>query len=163
MQTRVLYPIINIGMMIAFLFLAITKLPYQIGEGEMHGPVNGTVLADAEFIPPHLATATATIASPGPGPAGTTGTTGDPPSLTMIATGARFVETAQVGTSTQIATDVHGAETTPAPLLTSLVRNRPSIWGSRGFYVLLGLVYVTLLGLFIKQVVSISGGSHEQD
>ncbi len=136
----------------------------------MHGPVNGAALtvlmqdlghplASAEFIPSHLATATETTASPSPGPAGPTV---EPPSPTVITTGTRFVETAQVGTSTQIATDVHRAETTPIPLLASMARNKPSIWGSKGFYVLLGLVYITLLGLFIKQVISIAGGGHEQ-
>ncbi len=50
----------------------------------------------------------------------------------------------------------------PSRLLDRLADDKPSIWGSKGFYVLLGLVYVTLLGLFIKQVISISGGGHEQ-
>jgi len=76
------------------------------------------------------------------------------PSPTVIAAGTRFVKTAQFATSTQITTDVGRAETTPAPLLDNLARNKPSVWGCKGFYVLLGLVYVTLLGLFIRQVLS---------
>jgi hypothetical protein len=83
-------------------------------------------------------------------------------SPTAIVTDTQFVETAQIGTSTQIATDVGRAETTPVPLLTGLTRNRPSIWGSRGFYVLLGLIYVTLLGLFIERIIRIAGSGHEQ-
>lgn len=63
--------------------------------------------------------------------------------------------------ATGIATYTAGAEPS-SPLLDRLVRNKPSIWGNKGFYILLGLVYVTLLGLFLKQVVSISGGGREQ-
>ena len=138
MQIRVLYPI---GMMIALSFLLIVVLPYQIGGGEMPGSVNGVVATET--------TVSATVAA-------------QPPSLTAVATGARFVETAQVGTSTRIATDVWHVETTPVPLLSSLARNKPSIWGNRGFYVLLGFIYATLLGLFIKQVISISVSGDEQ-
>ena len=76
------------------------------------------------------------------------------PSPTVIAAGTRFVETVQFATSTQITTDVGRAETTPAPLLDSLARNKPSVWGSKGFYILLGLIYIVLLGLFVKQVLS---------
>ena len=76
--------------------------------------------------------------------------TAEPPSPTAIATGTR------------IATDVRHAKTTPVPLLTGLARNKPSIWGSKGFYVLLGLIYVALLGLFIKQIISIAGGGRQQ-
>lgn len=83
-------------------------------------------------------------------------------SPTVVATATRFAEAAMVGTSTPVATDVRHVETTPSPLLTGLARNKPSIWGNRAFYVLLGLVYVTLLGLFIKQVFSVLGGGHEQ-
>jgi hypothetical protein len=83
-------------------------------------------------------------------------------SPTTIVTDTRLVAAPQVGTSQEIATDVGRIETTPAPLLTGLTRNRPSIWGSRGFYVLLGLIYVTLLGLFIERIIHIAGGNHEQ-
>lgn len=138
MQIRVLY---QIGMMIAFSFLLIVVLPYQIDGGERLGSVNGVV-----------ATATTVSAA----------VTAGPPSLTAVATGSRFLETTQVGTSTLIATDVWRVETTPGPLLTGLARNKPSVWGSRGFYVLLGLIYVTLLGLFIKQTISIAEGGREQ-
>jgi len=138
MQIRVLYPI---GMMIAFSFLLIMILPCQIGGGEMLGSVNGVVATET--------TVSATVAA-------------QPPPLTAVATGSRFLETTQVGTSTQIATDVRHAETTPVPLLTGLARNKPSVWGNRGFYVLLSFIYVTLLGLFIKQVINISGDGREQ-
>ena len=142
MQIRVLSQVISLGMTIALLLLLIMVFPCQVGGGEVHGLVNGAAV--------------------GPGPIVSATVTAEPPSPTMIDTGARFVETAQVSTSAQIATDVRRAETTPAPLLTGLARNKPSIWGSRGFYVLLVLVYVTLLGLFIKQVISVSEGGHEQ-
>lgn len=138
----------------------------------MHRPVNDTALtvlmqdlghplANADFIPSHLATATeATQSIPSPGPTVVSSSTvsatvtAEPPSLTAVATGTRFVETVQVGTSTQIATDVRRAETTPVPLFTGLVRNKPSIWGSKGFYILLGVLYLTLLCLFLKQIIS---------
>jgi hypothetical protein len=138
MQIRVLYPI---GMMIALSFLLMVGLPYQIGGGEMPGSVNGVAVTTT--------TVSATV-------------TVEPLSLTVIAPGTRFVEPAQVGTSTRIATDARRAEITPVPLLTGLTRNKPSVWGSKGFYVLLGLIYVTLLGLFIKHIISISGGDGEQ-
>ena len=127
--------------MIAFSFLLIVVLPCQIGEGEMLGSVNGVVATET--------TVSAAV-------------TAQPPSLTAIATGTRLLETVQVGTSTRIATDVRHVETTPASLLTGLARSKPSIWGSKGFYVLLGFIYVTLLGLFIKQIISVSGGGREQ-
>ena len=41
-----------------------------------------------------------------------------------------------------------------SPLLDCLVRNKPSIWGNKGFYVLSGVLYLTLLGLFLKQIIS---------
>ena len=40
-----------------------------------------------------------------------------------------------------------------SPLLDRLVRNKPSIWGNKGFYVLSGVLYLTLLGLFLKQII----------
>ena len=131
MQICVLHPVVNIGLMMALLFLLIAALPSP----------EPTVMAGSTVS----ATATAR-----------------PPSPTAIATGSQFMETAQVGTSTQIATDVGCAETAPVPLLTGLARNKPSIWGNRGFYVLLGLIYLTLLGLFIKHIISISGGGRKQ-
>jgi len=138
MQIRVLY---LVGMMIVFSLLLTMVLPCQISEGEMPGSENGVVATET--------TVSATI-------------TAEPPSPTVVATGTRFVATVQVSTSTRIATDAHHVETTPVPLLTGLARNKPSIWGSRGFYVLLGLIYVTLLGLFIKQIINIPTGGCEQ-
>ena len=155
MQIRAPYPVINIGMTIASLFFLIVVFPCQIGGGEIHGSVSGTAstvlrwdsghpLADDEFIPTMSATFTAELSSP-----------------TAIVTDTRFMETAQVGTSTKIATDVGRAEITPVPLLTGLARDKPSMWGSKGFYVLLSLVYITLLGLLIRQIISIGGGGPE--
>jgi hypothetical protein len=138
MQIRVLYPV---GMMIVFAFLLIMVLPCQISGGEMLGSENGVVAAETAVS----ATMTAELPSP-----------------TVIATDTPFLEIAQVSTSTRIATNVGHVETTPAPLLTGLARNKPSIWGSKGFYVLLGLIYVTLLGLFIKQITNIPTGGREQ-
>jgi len=170
MRIHSLFQIIKLSALIASLFSLVLFFPCQSGEMSEKGLMYSAALAvprqnleqppaDSEFAPPRLATVTEVTAAPGSGPAGSTM---EPSSPTVIATGTRFVETAQIGTSTQIATDVRRAKTSWVPLLTGLVRNRPSIWGSKGFYVLLGLIYVTLLGLFIKQVISISGGSHEQ-
>jgi hypothetical protein len=156
MQIRVLYPVVNIGMTIASLLLLIVGLPCQIGGGETRGSVSDTVLtvlgwdlerplADDEFILNMSATVTAELSSP-----------------TAIVTNTRFAETPQVGTSTEIATDVGRVEIMPVSLLTGLARDKPSIWGSKGFYVLLGFIYVTLLGLFIKQIISIAGSGREQ-
>jgi len=86
--------------------------------------------------------------------------TARPLSRTAIVTDTRFLET-PLGTSTQIATDVGRAEITPVPLLTGLARDKPSVWGNKGFYVLLGFVYVTLLGLFIERIIGIAGGGPE--
>lgn len=44
----------------------------------------------------------------------------------------------------------------PAPILDRLADGKPSIWGDKRLYVLLGFIYVTLFGLFLKQVISIS-------
>jgi len=42
----------------------------------------------------------------------------------------------------------------PSLLLTRLADEKPSVWGSKSLYILLSLTYVTLLGLFLKQVIS---------
>jgi hypothetical protein len=42
----------------------------------------------------------------------------------------------------------------PAFLLDRLVRNKPSIWGHKGYYVLLGIVYLTLVFFFLKQIIN---------
>jgi len=41
----------------------------------------------------------------------------------------------------------------PSPLLDRLIKNKPSVWGNKGFYVLLGALYLTLLGLFLRQIL----------
>jgi hypothetical protein len=61
-------------------------------------------------------------------------------------------------TTTTVAADVatHTAVVRPSPsspLLDRLVKNKPSIWGNKGFYVLLGALYLTLMGLFLKRVL----------
>lgn len=49
----------------------------------------------------------------------------------------------------------------PSPLLDRLVRNKPSIWGNKAFYVLLGVLYLTLLCLFLKQIISPLSVNHD--
>lgn len=69
------------------------------------------------------------------------------------------------GTATSIATStmaLPAPSAPPFPLLDRLAEDKPSIWGDKRFYVLLGLIYLTLLGLFIKQIIIISGGDREQ-
>ena len=46
----------------------------------------------------------------------------------------------------------------PSALLDRLADDKPSIWGDKRFYVLLGLIYIILFGLFVKQVISIARG-----
>lgn len=65
------------------------------------------------------------------------------------------------GTATFIATSTMALPALSAPpssLLDRLADDKPSIWGDKRFYVLLGLVYVTSLGLFIKQIISSGSG-----
>ena len=135
-------------------------LPCQIGVPKRD---LGCSFADAKFTLSRLPTPIETVwgapssvpASPTMMPSLAVSVTVTLKSVTPIVTSTGFVEVAQLATSTGIATDVLRAKTTPAPLLDSLVRNRPSIWGNKGFYVLLGLVYIALLALFIKQILSI--------
>jgi hypothetical protein len=57
------------------------------------------------------------------------------------------------GVATGLATYTTGVRSPPSsPLLDRLVKNKPSIWGNKGFYALLGAIYLTLLGLFLKQI-----------
>ena len=55
--------------------------------------------------------------------------------------------------ATSLATYTAGVRSLPSPLLDRLVKNKPSIWGNKGFYVLLGALYLTLLGLFLRQIL----------
>jgi hypothetical protein len=66
----------------------------------------------------------------------------------------------KVTTPTPTSTPVRVLPMPPSLLLDRLADKKPSIWGSKGFYILLGLVYITLLGLFLKQVISTR--SHKQ-
>ena len=57
--------------------------------------------------------------------------------------------------ATSIATHTARVGSEPSSsLLDRLVRNKPSIWGNKGFYILLGVLYLTLLCLFLKQIIS---------
>lgn len=170
MRIRVLLRAINLSMMIAFLSSLTMSVMCQIGGGWIRGPANSTALtvvkqhlghplADDQFIPSDLATPTQIIRAtptntPAPLRQPLTAVAWSPP-VTVITTDTRFVGTSQFGTSTGIATDVGRAETTPAPLLDSLARNRPSMWGSKWFYALLGVLYLALLCLFVKQILSL--------
>ena len=58
------------------------------------------------------------------------------------------------GVATNMATGTIGVRPVPpSPLLDRLIKNKPSIWGSKGFYVLVGALYLTLLGLFLRQIL----------
>ena len=64
--------------------------------------------------------------------------------------------------ATGIATHTVGVVSEPSsPLLDRLVRNKPSVWGSKAFYILLGVLYLTLLGLFLKQIISSLSASRD--
>ena len=57
------------------------------------------------------------------------------------------------GVATNMATGTMGVRPVPPSLLLDrLIENKPSVWGSKGFYVLLGALYLTLLGLFLRQI-----------
>jgi len=65
---------------------------------------------------------------------------------------------AGLATSTATSTMVLPASLpTPSSLLDRLANEKPSIWGDKRLYVVFGLMYVTLFGLFLKQVISICG------
>lgn len=115
-------------------------IPCQIGEVGMCEPPNGAALTVPSI--------------PGLGVSVTVTSKTVPPTV-IASTG--FLEVANLATATGVATDALRAKTTPMPLLDSLVRNRPSIWGNKGFFFLLGLVYIALLGLFIKQILGSLG------
>jgi len=58
------------------------------------------------------------------------------------------------GVATNMATYTVGVKPEPpSPLLDRLIKNKPSVWGNKGFYVLLGALYLTLLGLFLRQIL----------
>lgn len=74
---------------------------------------------------------------------------------TATATWATWIATAtNVATPTPTSTPVRVLPLPPSLLLDRLAAKKPSVWGSKGFYILLGLSYLTLLGLFLKQVIS---------
>ncbi len=60
----------------------------------------------------------------------------------------------KVTTPTPTSTPARALPMPPSLLLARLVAKKPSIWGSRGFYILLGIAYIALLGLFLKHVIS---------
>ena len=74
------------------------------------------------------------------------------------ATWATWIATVtKVATPTPTPKPARALPMPPSLLLARLAARKPSIWGSRSFYILLGLAYVTLLGLFLKQVIKTLG------
>ncbi len=43
-------------------------------------------------------------------------------------------------------------------LLDRLTRNKPGVWGNRGFYAALAVIYVVLLVLFLRRVFRLGKG-----
>jgi len=72
-------------------------------------------------------------------------------SPTSIATTTTVTWATWTATTTSVATNL--ATYTTSPLLDRLVKNKPSIWSNKGFYVLSGALYLTLLGLFLRQIL----------
>ena len=77
-------------------------------------------------------------------------------SPTNIATTTTVTWATWTATTTSVATNL--ATYTTSPLLDRLVANKPSIWGNRAFYIILGLLYVILLGLFLQRIINIPRG-----
>ena len=74
---------------------------------------------------------------------------------TTAVTWATWTATVVARVATGIATYTARVGSEPSsPLLDCLVRNKPSIWGNKTFYILLGVLYLTLLCLFLKQIIS---------
>ena len=74
---------------------------------------------------------------------------------TTTATWVTWVATVtKVTTPTPTSTPARTLPMPPSLLLARLAAEKPSIWGSRGFYILLGLAYIALLGLFLKHIIS---------
>ncbi len=88
--------------------------------------------------------------------------------LETLETGSRSIEVTfdTFATVARVATDIAtytarvGSEPS-SPLLDRLVRNKPSIWGNKSFYILLGVLYLTLLCLFLRQIISPLGPSSD--
>ena len=80
-------------------------------------------------------------------------TTLSPTSIATATTWATWTATV-TGVATNMATYTVGVQPEPpSPLLDRLIKNKPSLWGNKGFYVLLGTLYLTLLGLFLRQIL----------
>jgi len=78
------------------------------------------------------------------------------PSPASIATATAWATWTTTVTSVATGTATYTARVRPepsSPLLDRLVRNKPSIWGNKGLYILLGVLYLTLLCLFLKQII----------
>lgn len=58
-------------------------------------------------------------------------------------------------TATGTATMTRQVPSTPLSLLDRLADNKPSIWGNKAFYVILALLYVTLLSLLLYQIINL--------
>jgi len=115
-------------------------------------------------VPMPSSTSTATF-TPGPRSSATSGWPESlvRPTATSTATVSWATWTATVaGTATTTASPtavvLPTLPGTPSSLWDRLADDKPSMWGNKGFYVLLGLIYVTLLGLVLAQVISISRG-----
>jgi len=66
-------------------------------------------------------------------------------------------EVSTPGSVTGTATSTAWIPAKPSPLLDRLVKDKPAIWGSKAFYILLGILYATLLSLFLKWAVNLKG------
>ena len=79
--------------------------------------------------------------------------TPSPTSMAMATAGATWTATV-TSVATGTATHTAGVRAVlTSHLLDRLVRNKPSIWGNKGLYILLAVLYLMLLGLFIKQIL----------
>ena len=78
-------------------------------------------------------------------------TTTRPDMPTFTATWTTWTTTVTaMATGTAIST----VEASPSSsLLSRLARSKPSFWGNKSFYILLSFLYLTLFGLFLKQVI----------
>jgi len=64
---------------------------------------------------------------------------------------------AQLSTSTAIATDTIRSRFNPSEsLLDRLVKDKPSVWGSKIFYVGMAILYVVLIALFLLRLLQLS-------
>lgn len=89
----------------------------------------------------------------GAAPTSTTAWAGIPASTTTWA----MWTAAAAGSATGTATFTAQALPPCSSLLERLAEDKPSLWGNRYFYVTLGVLYVLLLGILLRQVSKLSG------